>query len=228
MNKILIIEDDASLRSFMRVLLSAQEYTVIEAIDGKQGITLALTHQPEIILVDLGLPDIDGLDVIQQIRAHVNGTLIVVSARDKENDKITALDNGADDYLTKPFNAQELLARIRVGLRHNQNSSKEVQDKILISDLFIDFEKHLVTISEQEIHLTPIEFEILGLLARNHGKVLTHHFILKNIWGEHNLESDIQTLRVTMANLRRKIETSPSQPTYILTEIGIGYRFIDS
>jgi len=228
MNKILIIEDDSSLRSFMRVLLSAQEYTVIEALDGKQGITLALTQQPEVILVDLGLPDIDGLDVIQQIRAHVNGTIIVVSARDKENDKITALDNGADDYLTKPFNAQELLARIRVGLRHNQSSGKEVQDKILISDLFIDFEKHVVSVNEQEIHLTPIEFEILGLLARNHGKVLTHHFILKNIWGEHNLESDIQTLRVTMANLRRKIELSPSQPKYILTEIGIGYRFIDS
>jgi len=228
MNKILIIEDDSSLRSFMRVLLNAQEYTVIEALDGKQGITLALTQQPEVILVDLGLPDIDGLDVIQQIRAHVNGTIIVVSARDKENDKITALDNGADDYLTKPFNAQELLARIRVGLRHNQSSGKEVQDKILISDLFIDFEKHVVSVNEQEIHLTPIEFEILGLLARNHGKVLTHHFILKNIWGEHNLESDIQTLRVTMANLRRKIELSPSQPKYILTEIGIGYRFIDS
>lgn len=228
MNKILIIEDDSSLRSFMRVLLSAQEYTVIEALDGKQGITLALTQQPEIILVDLGLPDIDGLDVIQQIHDHVNGTIIVVSARDKENDKITALDNGADDYLTKPFNAQELLARIRVGLRHNQSSGKEVQDKIMISDLFIDFEKHVVSVNEQEIHLTPIEFEILGLLARNHGKVLTHHYILKNIWGEHNLESDIQTLRVTMANLRRKIEQSPSQPKYILTEIGIGYRFIDS
>lgn len=227
MNKILIIEDDHSLRSFMRVLLSAQNYIVIEANDGRQGITQALSNQPEIIILDLGLPDMDGLTIIEQIREHVSSSIIVVSARDKENDKITALDNGADDYLTKPFNAQELLARIRVGLRHQNRNSNDVETSICINEICVDFDKHRVFNNKEEVHLTPIEYEILSLLVRNHGKVLTHHFILKNIWGSQSLESDIQTLRVTMANLRRKIESDPAQPKYILTEIGVGYRFLD-
>ena len=227
MSKILIIEDDHSLRSFMRVLLSAQNYTVIEANDGKQGITQALVNQPNVIILDLGLPDMDGLSIISQIREHVSASIIVVSARDKENDKITALDNGADDYLTKPFNAQELLARIRVGLRHQSQNTSEVETSICIKDICVDFDKHRVFNQGEEVHLTPIEYEILSLLVRNHGKVLTHHFILKNIWGSQSLESDIQTLRVTMANLRRKIELDPAQPQYILTEIGVGYRFLD-
>lgn len=227
MSKILIIEDDHSLRSFMRVLLSAQNYTVIEANDGKQGITQALVNQPNVIILDLGLPDMDGLSIISQIREHVSASIIVVSARDKENDKITALDNGADDYLTKPFNAQELLARIRVGLRHQSQNTSEVETSICIKDICVDFDKHRVFNQGEEVHLTPIEYEILSLLVRNHGKVLTHHFILKNIWGSQSLESDIQTLRVTMANLRRKIEMDPAQPQYILTEIGVGYRFLD-
>ena len=227
MSKILIIEDDHSLRSFMRVLLSAQNYTVIEANDGKQGITQALVNQPNVIILDLGLPDMDGLSIISQIREHVSASIIVVSARDKENDKITALDNGADDYLTKPFNAQDLLARIRVGLRHQSQNTSEVETSICIKDICVDFDKHRVFNQGEEVHLTPIEYEILSLLVRNHGKVLTHHFILKNIWGSQSLESDIQTLRVTMANLRRKIEMDPAQPQYILTEIGVGYRFLD-
>lgn len=227
MSQILIVEDDHSLRSFMRVLLSAQNYSVIEANDGKQGITLALSHQPEIIILDLGLPDMDGLSIIEQIREHVSASIIVVSARDKEDDKITALDNGADDYLTKPFNAQELLARIRVGLRHQNHNTSEAETSICINDICIDIEKHRVFNGKDEVHLTPIEYEILSLLIRNHGKVLTHHFILKNIWGSQSIESDIQTLRVTMANLRRKIESDPAQPKYILTEIGVGYRFLD-
>ena len=227
MSKILIIEDDHSLRSFMRVLLSAQNYTVIEANDGKQGITQALVNQPNVIILDLGLPDMDGLSIISQIREHVSASIIVVSARDKENDKITALDNGADDYLTKPFNDQELLARIRVGLRHQSQNTSEVETSICIKDICVDFDKHRVFNQGEEVHLTPIEYEILSLLVRNHGKVLTHHFILKNIWGSQSLESDIQTLRVTMANLRRKIEMDPAQPQYILTEIGVGYRFLD-
>lgn len=227
MNKILIIEDDHSLRSFMRVLLSAQNYTVEEANDGKQGITLALSSQPDIIILDLGLPDIDGLAIIEQIREHVTASIIVVSARDKENDKITALDNGADDYLTKPFNAQELLARIRVALRHQNRSASETESSICIKDICLDFDKHRVFNGVDEVHLTPIEYDILSLLVKNHGKVLTHHFILKNIWGSQSLDTDIQTLRVTMANLRRKIEKDPAQPAYIFTEIGIGYRFLD-
>ena len=182
MSKILIIEDDHSLRSFMRVLLSAQNYTVIEANDGKQGITQALVNQPNVIILDLGLPDMDGLSIISQIREHVSASIIVVSARDKENDKITALDNGADDYLTKPFNAQELLARIRVGLRHQSQNTSEVETSICIKDICVDFDKHRVFNQGEEVHLTPIEYEILSLLVRNHGKVLTHHFILKNIY----------------------------------------------
>jgi len=226
--KILLIEDDLSVRSFMRVLLGAQNYEILEASDGRQGITMALSHTCDLIILDLGLPDLDGLDVLNQIRALVYCAIIVVSARDKENDKIIALDSGADDYLTKPFSAQELLARIRVGLRHRPAINEDPQDRLKIQDLCVDFGKHLCTIKDEEIHLTPIEFDVLSLLIRNHGKVMTHHALVKSIWGLGSLESDIQTLRVTMANLRRKIELNPAQPQYILTEIGIGYRFIDS
>ena len=225
--KILLIEDDASVRSFMRVLLTAQNYEVLEASSGKQGITMALSYALDIVILDLGLPDIDGLDVLSQIRPHCHCAIIVVSARDKDNDKITALDSGADDYLTKPFSAQELLARIRVGLRHRPTPS-ETENVVQVRTMRVDFEKHQCTIDETEIHLTPIEFDILGILIKNHGKVMTHHQLVKQVWGQTAMESDIQTLRVTMANLRRKIETNPAQPQYILTEIGIGYRFIDN
>ena len=226
--KILLIEDDSSVRSFMRVLLSAQNYEILEATNGNQGITLALSQTFDLIILDLGLPDVDGLDVLARIRPFIHCAVIVVSARDKENDKIIALDSGADDYLTKPFSAQELLARIRVGLRHRPATVRDSENRIQIRDLCVDFEKHLCTIKESEVHLTPIEFDVLGILIFNHGKVLTHHALVKQIWGESSLESDIQTLRVTMANLRRKIEQNPGQPQYILTEIGIGYRFIES
>ena len=181
----------------------------------------------DIILLDLGLPDYNGIDLIPMLK-NINQTpIIIISAQDKEQQKIIALDNGADDYLTKPFNAQELLARIRVGLRHQSQNTSEVETSICIKDICVDFDKHRVFNQGEEVHLTPIEYEILSLLVRNHGKVLTHHFILKNIWGSQSLESDIQTLRVTMANLRRKIEMDPAQPQYILTEIGVGYRFLD-
>jgi len=226
--KILLIEDDASLRSFMRVLLNAQAYETIEAADGRQGITLSLSHAFDIVILDLGLPDIDGLEVLNQIRPFVLCSIIIVSARDKENDKITALDSGADDYLTKPFSAQELLARIRVGLRHRPIAKQEEERSIKIQDLCVDFEKHTCTVNDKEVHLTPIEFQVLGVLILHHGKVMTHHNLVKQVWGEGSLDSDIQTLRVTMANLRRKIEQNPAQPKYILTEIGIGYRFIES
>ena len=226
--KIVIIEDDASIRSFMRVLLSAQNYEVLEASNANQGIALVLSVQPDVIILDLGLPDLDGLEVLNQIRTHVNSAIIVVSARDKDTNKIQALDNGADDYLTKPFSAQELLARIRVGLRHRPLVPVENALSIKINSLCLDFDKHLCTVENVEIHLSPIEFDVLGILVRNHGKVMTHHYLVKQIWGDGSIESDIQTLRVTMANLRRKIEKNPVQPHYILTEIGIGYRFIDN
>lgn len=228
MEKILIIEDDHTVANFLRVLISAQGYEVLEAKTASSGITLALSYNPEIVVLDLGLPDLDGIDVISKIREHVKSSILVVSARENELDKITALDLGADDYLTKPFNSQELLARIRVAIRHQQRSVEVKEEVYLIKDLKLDCIAHRVFIHNQEIHLTPIEFKILNLLVSHHGKVLTHAYLVKQIWGESNLEGDTQTLRVTMANLRRKIEEDPAQPKYILTEIGIGYRFIDS
>lgn len=228
--KILIVEDDRSIRSFMRVLLTAQNYHVIEAEDGNGGITLALSNQPDIILLDLGLPDNDGLTVIREIRPHVNSSIIVVSARGKENDKVSALDEGADDYLTKPFNAQELLARIRVALRHKKATADQTiipEESFCYEGLCVDFERRKVIVNQQEVHLTPIEYQVLSLLIKHQGKVLTYRFIVKEVWGSVALESDTQTLRVTMANLRRKIEADPARPSYIVTEIGIGYRFCE-
>lgn len=227
MIKILIIEDDYSMANFLRVLFSAQDYEVFEAKSAKLGITFALSYNPEIILLDLGLPDMDGIEVIQQIRSHIKSSIIVVSAREKENDKITALDYGADDYLNKPFNTQELLARVRVALRHQMSSEENVDKIIKIHDLTLDIDKHSLYRKEVKIHLTPIEFSVLAELMMHPGRVLTHSYFVKKIWGEGNMESDTLTLRVTMANLRRKIETSSSKPDYIFTEIGIGYRFRD-
>ena len=228
MEKILIIEDDHTVANFLRVLISAQGYEVLEAKTANHGITLALSYNPDVIILDLGLPDMDGIDVISNIRDHVKSSILVVSAREKELDKISALDLGADDYLTKPFNSQELLARIRVALRHKQHAVDDKEEVYTIKDLKVDCVAHRVYIKTQEIHLSPIEFKILTLLISHHGKALTHAFLVKHVWGDSNLESDTQTLRVTMANLRRKIEQDPAQPTYILTEIGVGYRFIDS
>lgn len=228
MTKILIIEDDRKIQNFMRVLLNAQGYEILEASDAKTGITMALSYDPEVIILDLGLPDEDGIQVISEIRDHVQSAILIVSAREKESDKINALDLGADDYLTKPFNAQELLARIRVALRHRRMNLPEPMESVIrIRDLIIDEEKHLLTKDDVKIHLTPIEFEVLTLLARNRGKVLTQFYLVKHVWGETSIESDTQTLRVTMANLRRKIEKDSARPEYILTEIGIGYRMID-
>jgi two-component system KDP operon response regulator KdpE len=228
MAKILIIEDDRSIQNFIRVLLGAQGYEVLEARDAKSGITLALSYDPDVILLDLGLPDLDGIEVIRQIRPLIGGSIVVVSAREQERDKIDALDLGADDYLTKPFNAQELLARIRVALRHR--STKDViiaEEALSVRDLTLDLGLHRLLKGTQEIHLTPIEFDVMTLLMRYRGKVLTHRALVKHVWGEGSLESDLQTLRVTMANLRRKIEDDPARPDYIITEIGTGYRLKD-
>ncbi len=228
MAKILIIEDDRSIQNFIRVLLGAQGYEVLEARDAKSGITLALSYDPDVILLDLGLPDLDGIEVIRQIRPLIGGSIVVVSAREQERDKIDALDLGADDYLTKPFNAQELLARIRVALRHR--STKDViiaEEALSVRDLTLDLGLHRLLKGTQEIHLTPIEFDVMTLLMRHRGKVLTHRALVKHVWGEGSLESDLQTLRVTMANLRRKIEDDPARPDYIITEIGTGYRLKD-
>lgn len=222
----LIVEDDSKIRSFIRFSLKTQEYRSIEASNGKEALNAIVTDHPDIMILDLGLPDMDGLSIIQNVRTFSDMPIIVVSARDQDREKVEALDAGADDYLTKPFNINELLARIRVILRHFQNHTENPvsQQVYHIGNLEVDLEKHQVLLDRQEIHFTPMEFKILALMIQNSGKVLTHSYILKNVWGDY-LESDTQSLRVFMANIRRKLEKDPARPRYIFTEVGIGYRF---
>lgn len=224
----LIVEDDLKIRKFICFSLRSQEYDCIEAATGKEAMSLLATHQDlKAIILDLGLPDMDGLEIIRQVREFSDIPIIVVSARDQDHEKVEALDAGADDYLTKPFSINELLARIRVVLRHmKENKKEDIPILYRVSDLEIDLEKHKVTLKGKDIHLTPIEFDLLSLLAKNSGKVLTHKYILKEVWGNY-LDSDVQSLRVFMANIRRKLEQDPVKPRYILTEVGIGYRFVD-
>jgi len=224
----LIVEDDTKIRKFINFSLKSQEYDCIEAATGKEAKNLIATQQNlKAIILDLGLPDMDGLDIIKQVREFSDIPIIVVSARDQDNEKVEALDTGADDYLTKPFSIKELLARIRVVFRHSNGKKKE-EDLIIyrIADLEVDLEKHKATMEGKDIHFTPIEYHILTLLIKNAGKVLTHNYILKEVWGTY-LDTDMQSLRVFMANIRRKLEKNPSKPRYILTEVGIGYRFAD-
>ncbi|WP_250674519.1 response regulator transcription factor [Paraclostridium ghonii] len=230
MNKysILIIEDDDTIRKFINTSISTQGYTVKEAIKGKEGISLAMSHSPDVILLDLGLEDMDGIDVIKSIRTLSDVPIIVVSAREQDREKVEAFDVGADDYITKPFSIAELLARVRVAIRHSEKNKPKVnlKNSFEYKHLYVDFEKRKVTIKNEEIHLTPIEYDILSLLVKYHGKVLTHKFIAKEIWGS-ALGSEIKSLRVFMATLRRKIEKEPANPEYIITEIGIGYKLND-
>lgn len=226
---VLIVEDDKTIRNFMKISLETQGYKVIETDDGQNAMTLFYSHSPDVILLDLGLPDIDGLELISRIRQSSMASILVVSARGREHDKVEALDLGADDYLTKPFSVAELLARIRVALRHQVHLEQhEGIDQLFfqVGDLRVDFDKHLVYLENEEVHLTPMEFKLMELLARNPGKVLTHKFMIKEVWGSYG-ESEAQSLRVFMANLRRKIELNSSQPRYILTEVGVGYRLVD-
>lgn len=226
---ILIVDDEKSIRSFLRVSVETQGYKCIDASDGASALMLAVSHNPDIMILDLGLPDIDGVDVIKKLRTISEIPIIIISARGHDREKIEALDAGADDYLTKPFSVPELLARIRVILRRNskENSTNESINLIFkIKDLIIDTDKHRVWLNEEEIKLTPNEYKVLVLLAQNQGKVLTHRFISEKIWGG-MLPNDAQSLRVCMGNLRRKLGEDPSQPEYILTEIGVGYRLTD-
>ena len=223
--KILLIEDDKNIIKFLSLSLESNHYKFINTTSGIEGISLFMTDNPDLIILDLGLPDIDGMEVLHQIRAQSDVAIIVVSARGQEKEKVEALDAGADDYITKPFHINELLARVRVALR--KKAPSVVKEKIFTCDaLCIDFEKYKVIVNEKEIHLTPIEFKLLTLLVEHAGKVLTHSFIIKNVWGYNSFE-DSQSLRVFMANLRRKIEEDSSKPHYILTEVGVGYRFIE-
>lgn len=221
---ILIIEDDKSVQSFLKLSLKANNYKTIESPSGLNGISLFMQNNPDLILLDLGLPDIDGLDVLEQIRQTSSVPVIVVSARGLEKEKIMALDMGADDYITKPFGVGELLARIRVAL--GRQNPILVKNEFVLDNMKVDLKKRKIYIGENEIHLTPIEYKMLILLIENAGKVLTHSFIQKEIW---NYESndDYQTQRVFMANIRKKIEKDTVNPRFITTEIGVGYRFAD-
>lgn len=223
--KVLLIEDDKSICRFISTALEGKGYKVTNALNGREGLSLAASFCPDVVLLDLGLPDIDGLQVLKQIRAWSNMPVIVISARTKEQEKVEALDSGADDYITKPFGTEELMARIRTCMRHRRAGGEEHIYKAL--DLEIHFEKRMVRLEGKEIHLTQIEYQLLTLLAENSGRVLTYNFIMSAIWGPY-IDSNNQILRVNMANIRRKIEKNPAQPQYVFTEIGIGYRMIDN
>ena len=223
----LIVEDDKQIRSFISFSLKANQYRSILATTGKEAMNLIVTQNPDVIILDLGLPDMDGLEIIKQVRTFSEMPIIVVSARDQDSEKIEALDAGADDYLTKPFSINELLARLRVILRHSQKVEEDITPGIYeVGDLEVNLDRHIVLLCGSEVHFTPMEFNVLALLIKNAGKVLTHSYILKQVWGSY-LESDTQSLRVFMANIRRKLEQDPAKPRYIITEVGIGYRFAD-
>ncbi|MBS6398261.1 MAG: response regulator [Clostridiales bacterium] len=229
MIKILVIEDEKSIRNFIASVLTSQQYQVISAVTGKEGLSQAASQCPDLILLDLGLPDVDGIDIIAQIRKWTSIPIIVISARIQEQDKVQALDQGADDYITKPFGNSELLARIRTALRHSnrmQTDDSIVHRSYQSKGLRIDFEKHLVTRDGQEIHLTQNEFKIVALLSQNCGKVMTYDRLIEHIWGPYS-ENDNTILRVNMANIRRKLEPNPAEPIYIFTEIGVGYRMAE-
>ena len=221
---ILIVEDDKYIIHFLSVSFREENYGFQVAKSVKEAVSLFYANRPDVVILDLGLPDGDGMEVIERIREIADTPVIVVSARQEEDEKIRALDAGADDYVTKPFYMGELLARIRAALRKTEKHSREKETRFEDGDLWVDYGKRRVEVDGGEVHLTPIEYKILLLLIANRGKVLTHHYILKEIWGyAEGVESG--TLRVFMATLRRKIEKNPSDPQHIITEVGVGYRF---
>ena len=223
---LLLIEDDLQMRRFLRASLHAQGFRLVEAETGEEGIVLAQSQTPDVILLDLGLPDVDGIKVTERLRGWTRIPIIVISARGREADKVEALDAGAGDYLTKPFGVSELLARIRVALRHKEGLPSGEQPILEVGGLRVDLDRHLVTREDREIRLTPIEYKLLTLLARHPGKVLTHRQILKEVWGPTATEQT-HYLRVYMAQLRRKIEKDPARPHLLVTEPGVGYRLHD-
>ena len=227
---ILLIEDEENIRSFIATTLKNQNYKIITASSGTEGLHLCASLCPDLVLLDLGLPDMDGMTVIKKLREWNSTPIIVISARSHEQEKAKALDGGADDYITKPFGTVELLARIRTSLRHSSQLNAGIHSNAPVyrhGDLTVNFEKHLVTLSGAMVHLTQIEFKLLGLLARNSGKVLTYSYIMEKIWGPY-VDNNNQILRVNMANIRRKIEKNPAAPEHVFTEIGIGYRMAES
>ena len=229
-NKILIIEDDPGICKFLRVSLHENNYDVIETNTGAKALEIIASHCPDLILLDLGLPDMDGNRIIESVRSWTKTPIVVISARSMEEDKATALDLGADDYLTKPFGTIELLARIRTALRHTRTTSEDDQialnGKFTVNDLTIDYGKHRVYLGGRDTNLTPNEFKIVSLLGKYAGRVITYKSMLQQLWGP-TASGDNKILRVHMASIRRKIEPNPDEPRYIFTETGVGYRMTD-
>ena len=226
--QILIVEDEAPIRNLISTTLKAHGYKYLTAAGGEEAILEAVSHNPDVVLLDLGLPDMDGVEIITKIRSWSNMPIIVISARSEDSDKIAALDAGADDYLTKPFSVEELLARLRVTLRRLHYTGAEAREGDAVfqnGGLKIDYPAGCVYLQEQEIHLTPMEYKLLCLLAKHVGRVLTHAFITREVWGS-AWENDISSMRVCMATLRKKIEPNPAQPIYIQTHVGVGYRML--
>lgn len=221
---IVVIEDEAQIRRFLRTALAAEGHQVIEAENGKQGLAEAATRKPGLIVLDLGLPDIDGVEVVKELRIWSSVPIIILSARAQESDKIAALDAGADDYLVKPFGIGELLARIRVALRHVSAAAHGEEDGVFsVDELKVDMVHRKVSAGGMEVHLTPIEYRLLTVLVKHAGKVLTHQLLLKEVWGPNYVER-AHYLRIYMGNLRHKLERDPARPRFLLTEVGVGYR----
>lgn len=224
---ILVVEDDKAVKNLITTTLDIEGYRYHTASRGQEALVEAVSQTPDLMLLDLGLPDMDGMEIIKKVRSWSKMPIIVVSARSDDGDKIDALNAGADDYLTKPFNVEELLARLRVSLRRMKDFTENSQEEavFLNGGLVIDYSSGCVSLDGNELHLTPIEYKLLCLLARNVGKVLTHNYILNHVW-KSALDSDVTSLRVYMANLRKKIEADTSHPKYIQTHVGIGYRML--
>jgi two-component system KDP operon response regulator KdpE len=223
---VLVIEDEAQMRRFLRASMSAHGYQVAEAATAAEAVAVATSRNPEVVLMDLGLPDGDGIELTRQLREWSRVPIIVISARGREADKVAALDAGADDYLTKPFGVNELLARIRVALRHARTAQTQDESPLEFGALRIDLARREVTVSGREVHLTPIEYKLLALLAQNAGRVLTHRQILRDVWGA-TYSGQTHYVRVHMAELRKKIEENPAHPRLLITEPGVGYRLRD-
>ncbi len=226
---ILVIEDEKSICDFISRTLELNDYKVMTANTGKDGLAIITSQLPDLVLLDLGLPDMDGMDIIRQTREWSGMPIIVISARTQEKEKVNALDVGADDYITKPFGTSELLARIRTAMRHsnkigsnNQLITKEYRAK----DLRVDFDKRRITLDGNEVHLTRVEYKIVSILAQNSGRVITYDALINEIWGPYAGDNN-RILRVNMANIRRKLEKNPAEPEYIFTELGVGYRMLE-
>lgn len=224
---VLVVEDDRAIRNLMTAALERSGYAAMAAETGGEALAIAAREHPRVILLDLGLPDMDGNEIISRVRTWTRDPIIVVSARGEERDKIGALDAGADDYLTKPFGVEELLARVRVAVRRTEDLAETRAETVFrTGGLTVDFAAAEVTVDGEAVHLTPIEYKLLCLLARHAGRVLTHNYIVRSVWGEEYDGDTSSSLRVFMATLRRKIEKSPSSPAYIQTHVGIGYRLL--